>query len=124
MDFSSPSSRHIRKEELTEMKRIAREMARSCKARDLNSYFKLNIEFSQILSSSSGNRQLQQFLNNLGKQVYRFRFNSLSIPGRMKKSNEYHQLLVRSIERKDEDAATEHSTDYNSRSRRSSKEKV
>ena len=96
------AARHICKEDLAKIKKIAGEMARKCEKNNLNSYFSLNLEFSQLLSNIGRNQQLNQILSNLGKQTYRLRFTSMSLPGRMQKSCNYHQQLVKALEKKDE----------------------
>jgi DNA-binding GntR family transcriptional regulator len=88
---------HIKKDELARLIKISTQMAEKAQKRDLRSYFQLNLKFHTLLSQAGGNRTLHQILENFGKKTQRFRFFSLSLPGRMQKSNSYHQLLIEAI---------------------------
>jgi DNA-binding GntR family transcriptional regulator len=88
---------HIKKDDLAKLIKICAQMNKKARKGDLRSYFQLNLKFHTLLSQAGGNRTLTQILENFGKKTQRFRFTSLSLPGRMKKSNSYHQLLIEAI---------------------------
>jgi len=91
--------------DLKELRKVARLMAEKSSRNDLKSYFPLNLKFHRLLSRAGGNQRLHEILGNFGKQTHRFRYASLSLPGRMKKSCAYHQKLIKAIEARDQKAA-------------------
>jgi len=99
------AARNISREDLGELKKIASQMAEKSEKNDLRSYFSLNLKFHRLLSRVGGNQRLHQILENFGKQTHRFRYASLSLPGRMRKSSSYHQRLVEAIQKRDEERA-------------------
>jgi DNA-binding GntR family transcriptional regulator len=99
------AARNISPGDLKELKKIAKQMAEKSAKSDLKSYFGLNLRFHRLLSQAGGNERLRQILGNFGKQTHRFRYASMSLPGRMQKSSAYHQRLIEAIRRREEDKA-------------------
>ena len=99
------AARNISPGDLKELKKFARQMAEKSAKGDLKSYFGLNLRFHRLLSRAGGNERLGQILGNFGKQTHRFRYASMSLPGRMQKSSSYHQRLVEAIRRREEEKA-------------------
>ena len=92
------AARNIGPEDMQELKKIGRQMAGKNRKNDLKSYFDLHLKFHRILSQAGGNQRLHQILANFEKQTHRFRFASMGIPGRMKRSYYYHKRLLESIQ--------------------------
>jgi DNA-binding GntR family transcriptional regulator len=99
------AARNISREDLEDLEEIAALMAEKSQRNDLKSYFSLNLKFHRLLSQVGGNQRLHQVLENFGKQTHRFRYASMSLPGRMRKSSSYHQRLVEAIRKRDEERA-------------------
>lgn len=99
------AARNIREKDLRRLMQIGRQMAEKARRNDLKSYFPLNLKFHDLLRQAAGNLRLYQILQNLGKQTTRFRFTSLSLPGRVSRSNTYHQQLIRALKKRDEKKA-------------------
>jgi len=95
------AARNLDREGLEKLTRLGEKMRERAKRNDLKGYFLLLVEFHDLLSEASGNRRLHQILEMLGRQTIRFRFTSLSLPGRMPRSNAYHQELIRALKRRD-----------------------
>lgn len=91
------AAQNIKKEDLASLIRIAKQMAEKARGNDLNGYFPLNLKFHRLLSQAGGNQRLHKILENFGKQTHRFRYASMSLPGRIQKSNAYHQQLIAAL---------------------------
>jgi DNA-binding GntR family transcriptional regulator len=70
-----------------------------------STYFNLNLQFHKTLVNASGNQRLIQMIETFVKQTKRYRFEVLSIPGRIKASLENHEGIIRSFEEGDADKA-------------------
>jgi len=68
---------------------------------DINGFFYLNIQLYDFLLSRCPNDRLTEMLNQLGKQVLRFRRLGMTIPGRIESSLERHKKLVEAIKNMD-----------------------
>ena len=88
------------------MTEICKQMDAAAQRGELESYFPLLTEFHRLLYQASGNKRLIQILEVLRRQTMRYRFTSLSYPGRLRKSNVRHQELMRALQRGDSKAAT------------------
>jgi DNA-binding GntR family transcriptional regulator len=99
------AARNISLGDLKDLRKTAKQMAEKSGREDLKSYFGLNLRFHRLLSQAGGNERLAQILGNFGKQTHRFRYASMSLPGRMQKSSSYHQRLVEAIRRREGDKA-------------------
>jgi DNA-binding GntR family transcriptional regulator len=72
-------------------------MVEKAKQKNLRAHFGLNVEFHALLGQASGNNHLATILENLGKQTFRFRYLSLSLPGRIQKTVKNHRRLIVAI---------------------------
>jgi DNA-binding GntR family transcriptional regulator len=88
-----------------ELAGILRKMEAAVARDDLDQYFSLNVEFHDIVAEVAQNKTLNQLIRNLGTRVLRFRYTSLSLPNRMKKSLAVHKELVAAFRRRDGDQA-------------------
>jgi DNA-binding GntR family transcriptional regulator len=96
---------NIKKDDLAALTKLGKQMDEKSKKNDLKSYFQRNLKFHRLLSQAGGNQRLHQILENFGKETHLFRYISLSLPGRMQKSNAYHQNLIQAISKGDGEKA-------------------
>lgn len=68
---------------------------------DVDAYFWHNVGFRDAEASLSKNVELQRRLSSLGLQMQRFRYVSLSLPGRLVHSLADHERLVRAYTERD-----------------------
>lgn len=92
------AARNMGPEDMQELKKITKQMGEKSRKNDLKSYFVLHLKFHRLLSQAGGNQRLSEILGNFEKQTHRFRFASMSIPGRMRRSHYYHKRLLESIQ--------------------------
>lgn len=88
-----------------ELKALNRRMAKACGAGNKKQYYQLNTRFHQTLIGGCDNERLIQMLQVFNKQTQRYRQGVLYRPGRMEESLERHELLIKSIEDGDAEAA-------------------
>ncbi len=76
-------------------------LQRDVDAGDVDGYFWHNVGFRNAEASLSKNGELQHRLSSLGLQMHRFRYLSLSLPGRLLHSLADHERLVRAYTERD-----------------------
>jgi DNA-binding GntR family transcriptional regulator len=76
-------------------------LRRDAEAGDVDAYFWHNVGFRNAEASLSKNVELQRRLSSLGLQMQRFRYVSLSLPGRLQHSLADHERLVRAYTERD-----------------------
>lgn len=76
-------------------------LRRDAEAGDVDAYFWHNVGFRNAEAALSRNRELQRRLSSLGLQMQRFRYVSLSLPGRLPRSLADHERLVRAYTERD-----------------------
>lgn len=81
------------------------EMARLVEEKDVIGYFHLNVDFWNFIFNRCPNKRLKVFHKQLGKQVLRFRFFSLSQLYSISRSYERHQRLLHAIKSRDAESA-------------------
>jgi DNA-binding GntR family transcriptional regulator len=87
---------------LTRLKKIHHKMKEMAAGGKVSAtYFNLNLQFHKTLVNASGNQRLIQMIETFVKQTRRYRFEVLSIPGRIDASLENHEQLIRSFEEGD-----------------------
>lgn len=64
-----------------------------------------DIELHNLIYKAARNERLYSTLNNLLEQIYRARVASTALPGRKKKSLDFHRRIVESISEHDEEQA-------------------
>jgi DNA-binding GntR family transcriptional regulator len=70
-------------------------LTRDAENQDVDAYFWHNVGFRNAEASLSKNTELQRRLSSLGLQMHRFRYLSLSLPGRLRTSLDDHDRLIR-----------------------------
>lgn len=88
-------------EELKEFERRVKEMDACVKSRDVAQYYKLNIDFHDLLVAVAGGGRLATFSDTLSKEAALFRRVSLGNPQEMAASNAEHAAIVAAIRRAD-----------------------
>ncbi|MCB5223818.1 MAG: GntR family transcriptional regulator [Candidatus Cloacimonetes bacterium] len=91
---------------LSELTHLSNEMAIANRDGDLKRYFWANVWFHRTAAIISRDETLGHTLNKLGAQVLRLRRVSLSLPGRMERSMNDHNLLMRAFVERDVGMAT------------------
>lgn len=76
-------------------------LQRDADAGDVDAYFWHNVGFRNAEAALSRNFELQRRLSSLGLQMHRFRYVSLSLPGRLLHSLADHERLVRAYTERD-----------------------
>jgi DNA-binding GntR family transcriptional regulator len=76
-------------------------LQRDTEAGDVDAYFWHNVGFRNAEAALSKNFELQRRLSSLGLQMHRFRYMSLSLPGRLPRSFADHERLVRAYTERD-----------------------
>jgi DNA-binding GntR family transcriptional regulator len=95
------AAKNVSVEELEKIEGIYKQMVQAAKKKDLSLYFQLNQEFHGSVFSASKNEKLTKILDNLGKQTLRFRYYTLSTPGRLEGSIDNHRRLVDALKSRD-----------------------
>ncbi|MEQ9041962.1 MAG: GntR family transcriptional regulator [Silicimonas sp.] len=72
---------------------------------DMQSYYKLNIEFHDMLIKAAGNPKVKTIYDNLVKEMHLFRKRGLSIATNIASSIEEHSAISAAVEAGDEQAA-------------------
>jgi DNA-binding GntR family transcriptional regulator len=72
---------------------------------DVDRYFWINVHFRNTEAEIAGNRTLCRVLDSLGLRMLQLRHVSLSLPGRLQRSVEDHERLVRAYEDRDAELA-------------------
>lgn len=72
---------------------------------DMQSYYKLNIEFHDMLIKAAGNPKVKTIYDNLVKEMHLFRKRGLSIATNIARSIEEHSAISAAVEAGDEQAA-------------------
>jgi DNA-binding GntR family transcriptional regulator len=75
------------------------------RAGDLNSFYWANVDFHEKNSEIAGNRTVKRIIDSLLLRTLRLRRLSLSQPGRLKRSLDDHERLVRAYEARDPNLA-------------------
>ena len=81
------------------------EMERTCRTGDLNGYVWANVDFYDRNTQLANNRVVKRILDSLLLRTLRLRRLSLSQPGRMQKSLEDHNRLMKAYEDRDANLA-------------------
>lgn len=84
---------------------IIDEMEGCVKREDVDGYFQQNVKLYNCYSEACSNYRLNDMIQQLGKQVLRFRRLGMALPGRVRRSFELNRCLVISIKNRDENKA-------------------
>ncbi len=99
------AAERMTEEELEELERILDRTAETTSRLDVTSTVDMDTGFHQILYEASRNERLSSMLYHLREQIQRFRTQSLSRPGRLKRALVEHQGIVDALRRRDGELA-------------------
>jgi len=97
----------ITKEQIRELEEAAEEFKRILKSSDVTEIAEADVHFHDIIYKATDNQRLIQLLNNLGEQMYRYRVEYLKNPEAYPQLVAEHEEIIRHIERKEKEKATE-----------------
>jgi phosphonate utilization transcriptional regulator len=105
--------------QLATLKALLADMDAATAAKDVDRYYRLNLEFHDRLVEFAGNRHLQATYRRLTKELLLFRLHGLLEGGGFAVSNSEHKSIVRAIASKDPERAgrvlREHAVDSRAR---------
>jgi len=96
---------HVGKAGLRALRGVLTQMKAASRSDDVAAYYRLNIQFHQIIRDACPNRQLIKVLDSLGKKTLRLRRLAMTVVGRMPVSLAEHQQIVIVLESGDAVAA-------------------
>jgi DNA-binding GntR family transcriptional regulator len=91
--------------EVAKLDALMTEMDAAAESSDTHEYFRLNVAFHDIVSQATKNEMLLRLMKGMGPVTLRFRYMSLTIPGRLASSVERHRELLRALTARDPAAA-------------------
>ena len=96
---ASIAAKKINREEIDKLGKTIAQMSFYIIKNNLSSYCELDDKFHDQIISICGNRWIIKVRENLGNFIYRYRYKSLSVPGRLKNSLEEHQAIMESLKK-------------------------
>ena len=97
----------ITQEELESLKKACQLFEKATHSGNTTAIAKADVAFHDIIVQSTGNQRLQQLVNNLAEQMYRYRFVYLRDDSQHVKLVEEHQEILDSILHRDKEKASE-----------------
>ncbi|MEZ0172320.1 FCD domain-containing protein [Microvirga sp. TS319] len=97
----------ITKKQVTELRRMIRQMDDAADKGELNIFYPLNVRFHEAIVEFSGNGRLLSMCASVHREMHLFRRRTLDMPGRMKISNAEHTAIVDALETKDSEKAAQ-----------------
>lgn len=97
----------ITKEGLERLKGACRRFEQVAKGKDASATASADVEFHDIIVEATGNRRLQQIVNNLSEQMYRYRFVYIQEESRHDNLIAEHREICESIVSRDKKRASE-----------------
>jgi len=101
------AEREYKPDFIPSIERLLREMEVKVQHNDISGYFYLNVQLYDFIMERCPNNRLRMMLNQLGKQVLRFRFMTMSQPGHIRVSMERHKSLLKALMHRDAASITE-----------------
>jgi len=86
---------------IDKLQRCLNRMEKCVAKKDIYAYYRANMNFYDHLSEHCSNRRLVALMRQFGKLVQRFRYLSMTAPGRIERSLRLNQALFESIKNKD-----------------------
>ena len=77
--------------------KLYEELKNHHKARDVDAYWAVNRNFHRFITQASDNRQLENLIDNLRRQILKTRVITLSYPGRLDASMAEHEEILDAI---------------------------
>ena len=102
---ASIASKRISDQEIDRLEKIVKQMHICVDEDNLSTYFKADDEFHDLILKVCDNKWIVKIRRNLSNIIYRYRFKSLSVPGRLKHSLEEHKAILESLKRHDPEEA-------------------
>ena len=102
---ASITAKKINREEIDELEKIVTHMSLYINKNNLSSYCEIDDKFHDLILSICGNKWIIKVRENLCNFIYRYRFKSLSVPGRLKCSLGEHQAIMESIKKHNSEEA-------------------
>lgn len=99
------STKNFTEKDIATLENIYDKMEKAAQKRDLNDYFQLIQEFQEKMLKATFNERLIRILENLRKQILRFRFFALSFPGQVNNSLLNHRKLLDAFKSRDGELA-------------------
>jgi len=87
--------------DLVPLERKIEEYQRHMEKGDIQSLFRINTEFHDLLYALSQSPKLIKMINDLRDQIYRYRRVLLRVKGMARRSNEDHKLILQFIRKRD-----------------------
>jgi len=87
----------INKEKIDNLKKKVEKMIQCLAKKNLPTYCELDDQFHDIILNVCGNKWIIKMRNNLSNFIYRYRYKSLSFPGRLNQSLEEHQAIMEAL---------------------------
>ena len=94
---ASMAQKKINREEIDKLEKIVTQMSLYLTRENLSSYCEVDDEFHNLILNVWGSKWIIKVRVNLGNFIYRYRFKSLSVPGRIKYSLEEHQAIMKAL---------------------------
>lgn len=88
-----------------QLQALNQQLVKACADGNEKDYYQLNTRFHQTLIGACDNERLIRMLHVFTKQTARYRKGVLYRPGRMEESLKRHELLIKSVEEGDAEAA-------------------
>lgn len=95
----------IKEEDLIEIESTFNSIINDIKRKNYKNVLYVDIKFHNFIVDSSGNSRLYQFIRILNDQIYRLRYLSATVPGRLSKSLQEHKDILEALKKRDKDLA-------------------
>lgn len=102
---ASISAKKISHQEIEKLEKIFTRMSSYADKKHLSYYCEVDDEFHNLILTICGNKWIIKVRENLGNFIYRFRFKSLSVSGRLKCSLEEHRAIMESLKKHNSEEA-------------------
>lgn len=99
-------------EQITELRRLAREFVKTLRGNDVGACAQADMEFHEAIYTATGNRRLVQILNNLREQMYRYRMEYLKDKQSHSQLVKEHEEIISALEQRDELLAVRTTCDH------------
>jgi len=96
---ASIAAKKITSQEVEELEKCVIQMNLCIAKNNLFSYCEIDDEFHDLILTICGNKWIIKMRENLGNFIYRYRFKSLSVSGRLQNSLEEHRVIVESLKK-------------------------
>lgn len=92
-------------EDLATLRELNQEMKQLIEKKDIEAYFKVNLQFHRVFVERSGNGRLVELYDQLMAQIHRIRPASVLLRGGMESSTAEHEALLAAVEQGEPDKA-------------------